>query len=216
MCVYEWQKLWGFSWESLAQTFTVHQTLGPTGLEVNACPYESQCPHKESSNWCQAQNLSPLLPAASPGGRWVYGVEGILGSEGRFQHCQLPALATSCFPWGTLSCPLLWKEVRIATLPFMRNWYMKVILNLVHVANNLWALYPLPSLSPELSQWLSREEPACHARDVVGVRDLIPGLGRTPGEGNRNPLQYSYLENPLDRGAWQTTVHGIAKELDTT
>ena len=43
---------------------------------------------------------------------------------------------------------------------------------------------------------------------------LIPGLGRSPGEGNGSPLQYSCLGNPMDRGAWQTTVHGVAKELD--
>ena len=40
---------------------------------------------------------------------------------------------------------------------------------------------------------------------------LIPGLGRSAGEGNGNPLQYSCLENPMDRGAWQATVHGVAK-----
>ena len=40
---------------------------------------------------------------------------------------------------------------------------------------------------------------------------LIPGLGRSPGEGNGNPLQYSCLENPMDREAWQVTVHGVAK-----
>ena len=39
----------------------------------------------------------------------------------------------------------------------------------------------------------------------------IPGLGRCPGEGNGNPLQDSCLENPMDRGAWQATVHGVAK-----
>ena len=39
----------------------------------------------------------------------------------------------------------------------------------------------------------------------------IPGLGRSPGEGNGNPLQYSCLENPMDRGAWQATVHGVAR-----
>ena len=39
----------------------------------------------------------------------------------------------------------------------------------------------------------------------------IPGLGRSPGEGNGNPLQYSCLENPMDRGAWWATVHGVAK-----
>ena len=40
---------------------------------------------------------------------------------------------------------------------------------------------------------------------------LIPGLGRSPGEGNDNPLQYSCLENPMDRGAWRATVHGVTK-----
>ena len=47
-------------------------------------------------------------------------------------------------------------------------------------------------------------------------KDLIPGSGRCPGEGNGNPLQYSCLGNPMDRGAWWDMVHGIAKELDTT
>ena len=44
----------------------------------------------------------------------------------------------------------------------------------------------------------------------------IPGSGISPGEGNGNPLQYSCLENPMDRGAWWATVHGVAKESDTT
>jgi len=39
----------------------------------------------------------------------------------------------------------------------------------------------------------------------------IPGSGRSPGEGNGNPLQYSYLGNPMDRGAWWATVHGVTK-----
>ena len=45
------------------------------------------------------------------------------------------------------------------------------------------------------------------------IRDAssIPGSGRSPGGGNGNPLQYSYLENLMDRGAWQATVHGVAK-----
>ena len=45
------------------------------------------------------------------------------------------------------------------------------------------------------------------------VRDLglVPGLGRSPGEGNGNPLQYSCLENPTDRGTWWATVHGVAQ-----
>ena len=39
----------------------------------------------------------------------------------------------------------------------------------------------------------------------------IPGLGRSPGEGHSNPLQYSFLENPMDRGAWPATVHRVAE-----
>ena len=45
----------------------------------------------------------------------------------------------------------------------------------------------------------------------TGDPGLIPGLGRSPGKGNGNPLEYSCLENPMDRGAWRATVHGIAK-----
>ena len=47
------------------------------------------------------------------------------------------------------------------------------------------------------------KESACSARDMGS----IPGLGRAPGEGNGYPLQYSSLENPVDTGAWQATVH---------
>ena len=49
----------------------------------------------------------------------------------------------------------------------------------------------------------------------AGDAGLIPGLGRSPGEGNGNSLQYSRLGNPKDRGAWWATVHGVSKESDT-
>ena len=49
----------------------------------------------------------------------------------------------------------------------------------------------------------------------TGNTGSVPGLGRSPGEGNGNPLQYSCLGNLMDRGAWQATVHGVA-ELDMT
>ena len=55
------------------------------------------------------------------------------------------------------------------------------------------------------------EESTCNA----GNRDLIPGSGGSPGEGNDNPLQYSCLENSMDRGGWWAMVHATA-ELDTT
>ena len=46
---------------------------------------------------------------------------------------------------------------------------------------------------------------------TAGDQGLIPGLGRYPGNGNGNPLQYSCLENPMDRGAWQVTAYGVAR-----
>ena len=51
------------------------------------------------------------------------------------------------------------------------------------------------------------KESACSVGDLC----LIPGLGRSPEEGNGNPLKYSCLENPMDRGAQWATVHGVAK-----
>ena len=51
------------------------------------------------------------------------------------------------------------------------------------------------------------KESTCNEVDLGS----IPGLGRSPGGGHGNPLQYSCLENPMDRGAWRATVHGVAK-----
>ena len=50
----------------------------------------------------------------------------------------------------------------------------------------------------------------------AGDMGSIPGLGRSPEEGNGNPLQYSCLRNPIDRGAWWATVHGVRRESDMT
>ena len=50
----------------------------------------------------------------------------------------------------------------------------------------------------------------------AGDTGSIPGWGRCPGEGNGNPLQYSCLGNPMDKGAWWATVRGVTEEPDTT
>ena len=63
-----------------------------------------------------------------------------------------------------------------------------------------------------LPWWLSGKESAYNAGDT----DSVPGLGRFPEGENGNPLQYSCLGNPVDRGAWRATVHGVAKESDRT
>ena len=59
------------------------------------------------------------------------------------------------------------------------------------------------------------KNPPASAGDTKDVGS-IPGSGRSPEKGNSSPLQYSCLGNPIDRGAWQATVHGVTKESDTT
>jgi len=73
-------------------------------------------------------------------------------------------------------------------------------------------LEPFLGLNPSFANsygflWLSGKESACS----VGDLGLIPGSGTSPGGGNGNPLQYSCLGNPMDREAWQATVHGVTK-----
>ena len=70
--------------------------------------------------------------------------------------------------------------------------------------------------NPRVSQVaLVVKKPPANAGDIRDTGS-IPGSGRSPGGGHRNPLQYSCLENPMDRGAWQAAVHGGHTELDTT
>ena len=72
-----------------------------------------------------------------------------------------------------------------------------------HVESNIY-IYGLPSGA-------SGKEPACWCRRPKRDKGWIPGLGRFPGGGHGNPLQYSCLENPMDRGAWRSTNHGVTK-----
>ena len=55
-----------------------------------------------------------------------------------------------------------------------------------------------------------------NSRANAGVTGLIPGSGRSPGKGNGNPLQYSCLGNPMDREAWQSTIHSGTKDSEMT
>ena len=70
----------------------------------------------------------------------------------------------------------------------------------------LYSYSTLPSIWASLVAQLVKNVPA-----NSGDAGSIPGSGRPPGEGNGNPLQYSCLENSMDRGTWQATVHGVAK-----
>ena len=82
---------------------------------------------------------------------------------------------------------------------------MKIILHWLLCLLLLWASHVV----------LAVKNPSANAGDTGDV-GLIPGSGRSPGGGNRNPLQYSCLGNPMDSRAWWATVHGVYKELDTT
>ena len=64
--------------------------------------------------------------------------------------------------------------------------------------------------SQGLPQWLSGKEPTRNTGDI-GDMDSIPGSGRSTGGGNGNPLQYSCLENPMDREAWKAIVYGVTR-----
>ena len=75
-----------------------------------------------------------------------------------------------------------------------------LINSFIHSGNT----YGAPTVYSGLLWWLSGEESPASAGDAV----LIPGPGRSPGEGNRNPLQYSWLEFPTDRGAWRLQSMG--------
>ena len=72
---------------------------------------------------------------------------------------------------------------------------------------SLWLVFDAGISVPGLHRWLSGKENTCSIGDVGG----IPGLGRSPGEGNSNLLQYSCLENPRDRGAWWAAIYGVAQ-----
>ena len=104
---------------------------------------------------------------------------------------------------GMLKCLLhLVREMGVACLPCAQKDGMSEAATGPFV--QIRKAYPFSSSFPGGSDG---KESACNAGDPGS----IPGLGRSPGEGNGNPLQYSCLENPTDRGAWRATVQGLTR-----
>ena len=109
-----------------------------------------------------------------------------------------------------------------------QNWkrhaYPNVHRSTVYNSQDMEATQPVLFGICSLRQKMGRGEKVCSPGGSVvknppanaGDTASIPGSGISPGGGNGNPLQYSLLENPMDRGAWQATVHGVTKEVDTT
>ena len=83
------------------------------------------------------------------------------------------------------------------------GWYCTTVLVRIEFGHNYAVL------QASLGALLIKNMPA----SAGDTRDMgsTPGLGKSSGEGNGNPLQYSYLENPMDRGAWSATVHGLTE-----
>ena len=87
--------------------------------------------------------------------------------------------------------------------------YNKFLLVIDFIHSRVYMLVPLgfPGGSEGFPGGSEVKASACNEEDLGS----IPGLGRSPGEGNGNPLQYSCLENPMDGGAWWATVQGVSK-----
>ena len=86
---------------------------------------------------------------------------------------------------------------------------------MVHILTRQFVCSSDFKMGLEIRQEASQEaivvkNPPDNAGDIKDAGS-VPGLGRSPGGGNDNPLQYSCLENPMDRGAWRATVYGVAK-----
>ena len=122
--------------------------------------------------------------------------------------------------WDECNCAIVWVFFGIAFLwDWNENWPFPVLWPLLSF-QICWRIECSTFTASSFRIWNSSTEivfpggsevKACNAGDL----GLIPGLGRSSGEGNGNPLQYFCLENPMDEGAWWATVHGVA-ESDTT
>ena len=100
-----------------------------------------------------------------------------------------------CSPWG-------YKELNTTEQLNNKKWHNWIS---VFLCLTYWATQVV----------LTAKNLPANEEDVRDV-SLIPGSGKSPGGGYGNPLQYSCLENPMDRGAWWTTVHRVAKQSDIT
>ena len=123
-------------------------------------------------------------------------VQGTLKSPLQHHSSKASVLRCSAFFTVQLSHPYTTNGKTIALT--RRTFVGKVVSLLFNMLSRLVIGFPGGS---------EDKASACNAGDLGS----IPGLGRSPGEANGNPLQYSCLENPMDRGAWWATVHGVSK-----
>ena len=118
------------------------------------------------------------------------------------------------------SFTLSWKLIFLSSLPseihvdiLILGDHSSVVQPLRSVSFRTWAFFMHVCILRGFPGGSVVKNPPANARNI-GDSGWIPGLGRSSGGGNGNSLQYSWLENPMDRGVWWVTVHGVAKELD--
>ena len=177
-----------------------HQALGEASPGVPSCPLllGEDCPWQLSAGTPGSPARGRVLlqrcelaPAARLQGR-----EMLVGlwPDRQAQAAQPPALRLGVAVAGRFSQPCLCVRLCPPERPM-----------------------PAPRAERTDREGLEREEGPQHANvGASGDMDSIPGLKRFPGEGNENQLRFSCLGNPMDRGAWQATVHRGEKESDTT
>ena len=123
---------------------------------------------------------------------------GVVMTVGRTGWWPQDVSAARIASWG-LPCWLSWWRIYLqCRRPWLDSWLRKIPWRRDRLPTPVFLGFPGGSAG---------KESACNAGDL----GLIPGLGRSHGEGNGYPLQYSGLENSMDKGAWQATVHGVAK-----
>ena len=142
---------------------------------------------------CNPMDLCPWdFPGENTGVYCHFLLQGIFLAQG--SNPQSPALAGKFFTTKSPGKPILGSKYYSVQFSSVAQLYPTLC-------------NPMDCSMPGFLGSLDSKEFACNAGDLGS----IPGSGRSPGEGSGNPLQYSRLGNPMDRGAWRATVHGVAK-----
>ena len=178
-----------------------------------------------SWSWCKLTSMRSVMPLAAIFSNWAYfRLKGagskdlrttkvysltILKATCPIQDGNKPTLHLKAvgriLSWMAHACDAIYSLACGTVTPVFACLHLHVAIFCVFLSFSVPFIFTFTDLG-------IIQESACSAGDLGS----IPGLGRSPGEGNGNRLQYSCLENFMERGAWWATIYGVAKESDTT